>query len=81
MPTGAILANPLDFWKDGLFWKTTVRQGVAAELLRAAEEWAREHGCTEMASDTWIDSDVSQRVHEAMKFEVVARCVHYRKEL
>jgi len=57
------------------------RSGVGRRLLAAAEEWARSHGCVEMASDTWIDNEVSQRCHEALGFEVVDRCVNYRKAL
>jgi len=57
------------------------RSGVGAALLRAAEAWARERGCREMASDTWIDADVSQAAHEALGFEMVDRCVNYRKSL
>jgi aminoglycoside 6'-N-acetyltransferase I len=34
-----------------------------------------------MASDTWIDNELSQRVHEAAGYTVVDRCVHYRKSL
>ena len=57
------------------------REGIGGRLLSAAEDWARGHGCVEMASDTWIDNEVSQRSHEALGFEVVDRCVHYRKGL
>jgi aminoglycoside 6'-N-acetyltransferase I len=57
------------------------RKGVGAKLLAAAEDWARGRRCIEMASDTWLDNDKSQRVHEALGFEVVDRCVHYRKAL
>lgn len=57
------------------------RHGIGAELLRAAENWARAQGCTEMASDTWIDNEGAQRAHEALGFEVVDRCVNYRKAL
>lgn len=57
------------------------KKGVGRKLLIAAEEWARSHGCVEVASDTWIDNEVSQRVHEALGYEVVDRCVHYRKTL
>lgn len=57
------------------------RRGVGAQLVRAAEEWARGQGCREFASDTWHDNEVSQRAHEALGFEVVDRCVHYRKAL
>jgi aminoglycoside 6'-N-acetyltransferase I len=56
-------------------------KGVGAKLLAAAEDWARARGCIEIASDTWLDNDSSQRVHEALGFEVVDRCVHYRKAL
>jgi aminoglycoside 6'-N-acetyltransferase I len=57
------------------------RQGLGRALLTAAENWARDQGCLEMASDTWIDSDLSQRAHEALGFEVVDRVVNYRKGL
>lgn len=57
------------------------QQGLGGALLRAAEVWARDQGCVEMASDTLIENRVSQRVHEALGFEVVDRCVTYRKAL
>ncbi|HWF46017.1 MAG TPA: GNAT family N-acetyltransferase [Bryobacteraceae bacterium] len=57
------------------------RQGIGKKLLAAAEDWARRLGCLEMASDTWIDNEISQRAHEALGYEVVDRCVHYRKPL
>lgn len=56
-------------------------QGIGSELLAAAENWARGQGCAEMASDTWIDNEILQRAHEALGFDVVDRCVHYRKTL
>ena len=55
--------------------------GIGRRLLSAAEDWARSNGCVEMASDTWIDNELSQTCHEALGFEVVDRCVHYRKAL
>jgi aminoglycoside 6'-N-acetyltransferase I len=56
-------------------------KGIGRKLLAAAEDWARSQGCVEVASDTWVDNEVSQRVHEALGYEVVDRCVHYRKTL
>jgi aminoglycoside 6'-N-acetyltransferase I len=55
--------------------------GIGRRLLSVAEDWARSHGCVEMASDTWIDNGLSQICHQALGFEVVDRCVHYRKAL
>jgi aminoglycoside 6'-N-acetyltransferase I len=57
------------------------KQGIGAELLRAAEDWARSQGCVEMASDTAIDNLESQRAHEALGFKMVERSVLYRKAL
>ena len=57
------------------------RSGVGAKLIAAAEEWARGLGCVEMGSDAVIDNEVSQRAHAALGYEVVDRCVHFRKKL
>jgi aminoglycoside 6'-N-acetyltransferase I len=56
-------------------------RGIGRRLLAVAEDWARSQACVEIASDTWIDNEVSQRVHEALGYEVVDRCVHFRKTL
>jgi len=57
------------------------QQGVGRKLLAEAEEWARNHNCVEIASDATIDNERSQRAHAALGYEVVDRCVHYRKRL
>jgi hypothetical protein len=56
-------------------------RGVGRALMAAAEHWAISKGARELASDTWIDHETSQRAHEALGFEVVDRCVHFRKSL
>ncbi len=78
---GCNTSVPVGFVEGWFVSELYRRKGVGAKLLAAAEDWARGHGCIEMASDTWIDNDKSQRVHEALGFEVVDRCVHYRKAL
>jgi aminoglycoside 6'-N-acetyltransferase I len=57
------------------------QRGVGKRLLARAEDWARSHRCVEMASDALVDNELSQRAHEALDYEVVDRCVHYRKRL
>lgn len=56
-------------------------RGIGRRLVAKAEDWARSHNCLEMASDAIIDNELSQRAHEALGYEVVDRCVHYRKRL
>ena len=57
------------------------RRGIGAALVRAAEEWARQLGCVEFASDVELHNDGSQRAHGALRFEEVSRVVTYRKRL
>jgi aminoglycoside 6'-N-acetyltransferase I len=57
------------------------RQGIGTAMMRAAEDWARSLGCKEMASDTWIDERNSLQAHQTLGFEVVDRCIHFRKSL
>jgi aminoglycoside 6'-N-acetyltransferase I len=71
--------GPVGFLEGWYVAEGERRNGAGAALMRAAEQWARDLGCTEMASDTWIDADISQRAHEALGFEVVDRCVHSAK--
>jgi aminoglycoside 6'-N-acetyltransferase I len=78
---GCDTARPVGY-VEGWFVKESWRgEGVGAALMRAAEQWAREHGCREMASDALVDNEGSQLAHGALGFEVVDRCVHYRKSL
>lgn len=56
-------------------------RGIGAALMRAAEAWAREHGCREMASDALLTNEPSELAHRALGFQVVDRCVHLRKSL
>lgn len=57
------------------------RQGIAAQLMRAAENCAREHGCTELASDALLDNLVSHKAHKALGFSETERVVYFRKSL
>ena len=56
-------------------------KGVAGALTHAAENWAREKGCTEMASDTWLDNPASIRAHEKLGYYEAERLIHFVKQL
>jgi aminoglycoside 6'-N-acetyltransferase I len=74
-------AHPVGYVEGWYVAENFRRQGIGATLLRAAEDWARSQGCSEMASDTQIENHLSQRVHAALGFEAVERSVIYRKRL
>lgn len=73
--------HPVGFIEGWFVLESHRRKRVGSRLIAAAEEWARSKGCFEMASDTWLNDDMSQRAHEALGYEAVDRCVHYRKPL
>jgi aminoglycoside 6'-N-acetyltransferase I len=55
--------------------------GIGRELVIQAEGWARERGCTEMASDAEIGNQISLTAHQSLGYEETSRLVHLRKEL
>jgi aminoglycoside 6'-N-acetyltransferase I len=78
---GCDTAQPVGYI-EGWFVRESWRgSGVGRELMRTAEHWSREHGCIEIASDALIDNQPSQATHAALGFEVVDRCVHFKKRL
>lgn len=56
-------------------------RGIVGVMTQAAEDWAREKGCTEMASDTWLDNEASIRAHLKLGYYEVERLIHYVKQL
>jgi aminoglycoside 6'-N-acetyltransferase I len=78
---GCDTAHPVGFIEGWFVHEAFRKQGIGAALMRAAEDWTRKQGCREIASDTWIDDEMSIDAHQALGFEVVDRCVHFRKPL
>jgi aminoglycoside 6'-N-acetyltransferase I len=78
---GCDTAQPVGFVEGWFVLEPFRHKGVGRALMRTAEDWARSRGCIEMASDALIDNHDGQQAHEALGFEVVDRCVHYKKNL
>lgn len=57
------------------------KQGIGRALVAAAEDWAFEKGCSEMASDAELGNEVSLSAHLGLGYEVTSRLIHLRKEL
>ena len=56
-------------------------QHVGSALMAEAEDWARERGLTEMASDASISNEPSHKAHLALGYHETERLVHFAKLL
>lgn len=74
-------SSPVGYIEAWFVYGEYRRTGVAAELVKAAENWAKEKGCTEIGSDTWLDNEVSIKAHLKLGYYEVERLVHFAKQL
>ncbi|KYG26063.1 aminoglycoside 6'-N-acetyltransferase [Alkalihalobacillus trypoxylicola] len=67
---------------EGLFVKEAFRkQKVAKNLVHACEEWAKQKGCVEFASDCELHNKQSLAMHLKLGFEEVNRVICFKKRL
>lgn len=57
------------------------KRGIAKELLRNCQKWAKEQGCKEFASDCEIMNEASLRFHLNVGFEEANRIICFTKKL
>ena len=75
------LSSPVGYL-EGIFVLAEYRfTGVGRRLVDEAEQWARDRGCTEMASDRELANEPSGAFHQALGYEEVERIVCFRKAL
>ena len=56
-------------------------QGIARKLVSECEQWAREKGCTEFASDCELTNTASLKFHLSIGFQEENRIICFRKTL
>ena len=67
---------------EGVFVSDGYRKkGYAAELVSACEQWAKEKGCSEFASDCELVNEDSLKFHMALGFEEENWIICFRKDL
>jgi aminoglycoside 6'-N-acetyltransferase I len=78
---GCDVTRPVGFVESWFVREEMRGQGVGKQLMKSAEGWSRAQDCREIASDALVDNVASQQAHSALGFEIVDRCVHFRKSL
>lgn len=67
---------------EGIFVAEEYRhRGIAKNMLTACQEWAREQGCTEFASDCELANKDSLEFHLKLGFEEANRIICFTKKL
>ncbi len=67
---------------EGIFVEEAYRnKGYAKELLKQCENWAKDMGCTEFASDCELENTGSLAFHLKMGFEEANRVICFTKRL
>ena len=57
------------------------KQGVAKRLVEECEQWVRENGCREFASDCALDNTASLNFHLQVGFQEQNRIICFKKVL
>lgn len=67
---------------EGIFVEAHYRKnGLAADMLYACQNWAKEQGCTEFASDCELVNEDSLKFHLKLGFEEANRIICFTKKL
>ena len=73
--------SPVGYLEGIFIEKEYRRKGFAKQLLAAGEDWAKEQGCTEFASDCELDNTESLKFHLSLGFEEANRVICFTKTL
>jgi aminoglycoside 6'-N-acetyltransferase I len=73
--------SPVGYIEGWLVDEDLRGKGLGKALVETAENWVRGQGLHEMASDTWLENEVSIAAHLKMGYEEVERLVHFVKIL
>jgi len=67
---------------EGIFVRPEHRsKGIAKALIVECENWARQMGCKEFASDCRLQNEESYHFHLKIGFTEVGRNIHFAKDL
>ena len=67
---------------EGLYVKEDFRkQGFAIKLVHACENWAKDRGCHEFASDCELENEESLAMHLKLEFIEANRIICFKKDL
>lgn len=74
-------SSPVGYLEGVFVLENDRKQGIATRLLQHCEQWARDNGCVEFASDCAITNMDSYAFHMKFGFQEANRIICFRKNL
>lgn len=74
-------SSPVGFLEGWVVHASARGSGLGRLLIDAVAQWARDQGCTELASDSGLANVSAQAAHEACGFTETERVVYYHMPL
>jgi len=74
-------SSPVGFIEGWYVAPDARKQGIGRALVAAGENWARDRGCIEMASDTQADNTISIEAHQRIGYQITERLVSFLRRL
>lgn len=75
------LSSPVGYIEGIYVPETHRKHGIAKRLSQRAEDWCRDKGCREIATDAELANESAQRFHRSMGYRETYRIVQFLKEL
>jgi len=74
-------SSPVGYLEGIYVAEESRKQGIARQLLRVCESWAKEKGCREFASDCELNNTQSLNFHLSVGFSEANRIICFAKKL
>jgi molybdopterin synthase catalytic subunit len=78
---GGCTTSPVGYIEGWFVDESARRQAVGRSLIEAAEAWARDNGCREMASDCDASNLASIAAHQRLDYQPTSGSILFRKSL
>ena len=75
------VTSPVGYLEGICVDKDHRKAGVASKLCAECEDWAKNRGCQEFASDCELTNAASYEFHRNIGFEETNRIIHFKKKI
>jgi aminoglycoside 6'-N-acetyltransferase I len=75
------LSTPVPYLEGFYLVENKRNKGLGKKIIQLLVDWCKEHGYTELATDTELKNERAQRFYEKLGFKEIDRIVEYKIEI